>query len=212
MQVKYKQGFTLIELMIVIAIIAIIAAVAVPQLTKSKKSTNEANAVTALKLYAEKQEEFRDKQFNAYAGNSAVENGYAANFRNLYYGNPVDDTGKPDRTKVLNLIPKDFADAFIVDPGNTNATPTEPATSPKQYQGYFFCEPIELDPRSPEQFADTFGLIAYPADSSTTGNRVYWIGPDRQVFYQDVPSGRQAERDSEIDTPSGGSTTGWSGS
>ncbi len=210
MQVKYKQGFTLIELMIVIAIIAIIAAVAVPQLTKSKKSTNEANAVTALKLYAEKQEEFRDR--HASAGNSAVEGGYAANFRNLYYGNPVDDTGQPDRTKVLNLIPKDFADAFIVDPGTTNATPTEPATNPKQYQGYFFREPKELDPRSPEQFSDTFGLIAYPADSSTTGNRVYWIGPDRQVFYQDLPSGRQAEKDSEIDTPSGGSTTGWSGS
>lgn len=46
-----KQGFTLIELMIVIAIIAIIAAIAIPNLLSGRMSANESSAGAALKLF-----------------------------------------------------------------------------------------------------------------------------------------------------------------
>ena len=45
---KKHAGFTLIELMIVIAVIAIIAAVAIPNLIRSRMSANEAAAIAAL--------------------------------------------------------------------------------------------------------------------------------------------------------------------
>jgi len=42
---KNEQGFSLVELLIVVAIIAIIAAIAVPSLLTSKQAANEAGAV-----------------------------------------------------------------------------------------------------------------------------------------------------------------------
>jgi type IV pilus assembly protein PilA len=46
---KKTSGFTLIELMIVVAIIAIIAAIAIPNLLRSRMSANEAGAAGAMR-------------------------------------------------------------------------------------------------------------------------------------------------------------------
>jgi prepilin-type N-terminal cleavage/methylation domain-containing protein len=63
---KGKKGFTLIELMIVIAIIAIIAAIAIPGLLSSQRASNERNASTSLKTLASAEADFRsnDRDWN----------------------------------------------------------------------------------------------------------------------------------------------------
>ncbi len=46
---REKNGFSLIELLIVIAVILIIAAIAIPQLLRSRIAANEASAVSSLR-------------------------------------------------------------------------------------------------------------------------------------------------------------------
>src|SRR5687767_153492 len=74
---KKEQGFTLIELMIVVAIIAIIAAIAIPSLLNARKAGNEASAISSMRTLCTVNQQYRTR-FQMYAGSLA--NLSAANY------------------------------------------------------------------------------------------------------------------------------------
>jgi prepilin-type N-terminal cleavage/methylation domain-containing protein len=83
---KRQQGFTLIELMIVVAIIAIIAAIAIPSLLNARKAGNEASAISSLRTLTTVNEQYRTRFRDPAAGI-----GYTDSLANLLAAGYIDD-------------------------------------------------------------------------------------------------------------------------
>ena len=81
---KKQRGFSLIELLIVVAIILIIAAIAIPNLIASRERANEAAAVEALRTLLESQ-----AAYNVSYGSTV---GYAGTLAALGPGSVCDQT------------------------------------------------------------------------------------------------------------------------
>ena len=62
LNLRSKKGFTLVEIMIVVAIIALLAAIAIPNLLRARHNANEAAAISSTKTLATAMESFRAAQ------------------------------------------------------------------------------------------------------------------------------------------------------
>ncbi|HEX7901323.1 MAG TPA: prepilin-type N-terminal cleavage/methylation domain-containing protein [Planctomycetota bacterium] len=186
------RGFTLIELMIVIAIIAVIAAIAIPGLMSSQRAANERNASASLKTVTAAEIDFRS---NDRDGNK-IQDFWTRDLSGLYTLCPI-GADQPLRLIDLSLAgadsnPLGTAPAPIASDQVTNLFFT--VQSPKA--GYW-CLGFELDDEGTPYATATYGLapftdqlwfhrtkfafMAYP-DNFSSGRSVFVVNEANTVF------------------------------
>lgn len=194
-----RRGFTLIELMIVIAIIAVIAAIAIPGLLSSQRASNERNASTSLKTLTAAEADFRanDRDVNH------VNDFWTFNVHGLYTmtsgaipgGTPNSTTDPSIKLIELSIA---SADADSTATPTTEDVPLACFSLSNTKAGYWY-NALTTDANITTSEAtyrqDTggdptmgtvhnlwkFGFVAWP-DTSSAGKFVYIINENNTIF------------------------------
>jgi prepilin-type N-terminal cleavage/methylation domain-containing protein len=195
-----RAGFTLIELMIVIAIIAIIAAIAIPGLLSSQRASNERNASTSLKTITSAQADFRanDRDWNH------VSDFWTADVKGLYTMTSAAVAGNSNGTtdpaiKLIELsIASADADGTLAAAGGENCALSTFAVHASK-AGYWYQALITDDAMAgtveSSYKMDTagtpamgtchnlskFGFLAFP-ESQTAGKYVFIVNENNTIF------------------------------
>jgi len=170
-----NKGFTLIELMIVVAIIAIIAAIAIPSLLRSRMAANETAAAAACKSYAGAQEIYHRTDYDS--------DGTLEYCQALADGGSS-GSGSQGLAGALSLMDKSFAAAE-----STGASPTG---TPKA--GYVFRVLTAQGSNAPggarsyvtlTNMTIGYGFSAVPTAYDNTGRNTFIISNNGTIYQKD---------------------------
>jgi prepilin-type N-terminal cleavage/methylation domain-containing protein len=192
-------GFTLIELMIVIAIIAIIAAIAIPGLLSSQRASNERNASTSLKTLTSAEADFRanDRDWNH------VNDFWTGDVKGLFCLSSAAITGAGNLTsdpavKLIELsVASADSDSNVPGVGTEQYALAQFAV-PSSKAGYWYqALRLDLSVAAAEQTykldtvgtpamgschnSSKFGYLAYP-DSQSAGKYTFMVNENNTIF------------------------------
>lgn len=189
---KRTSGFTLVELMIVVALIALVASIAIPNFFEARKRAQETKVLGWMNLFPAAQEQFKNR-FLVYAGGST------------YEGNPT--------AKDITLGDEELVAVDVLNSPTGTFEPLASLSTPVPYYGYNFTiqaggsrdlSSTFSDPVSGYQYgvyvntdpatsgidvASTWFAYAY-ANNRAVGDGVYFVDSSGQIrFEPDNPVG-----------------------
>ena len=198
-----RAGFTLIELMIVIAIIAVIAAIAIPGLLASQRASNERNASASLKTITAAEADFRG---NDRDGNK-VQDFWVQDLAQLYALDPM-GSSEPIKLIDISIAGADTITAAVTPPGTpSSCTGISNYITPGAKAGYWFRPLVNDEAGNAYGQPSTvlaanvpvgalaasswntmkFGFMAFP-DTRTQGKTVFIVNENNTIFKRGVNS------------------------
>ncbi len=173
---RKQKGFSLIELLIVVAIILIIAAIAIPNLLRAKISANESSAVGSVRNII------------------TAEASFNSSYSNYGYAITIDQLGAGvGQLSCLPTGPTPIA-ACLLDSALSGATPS---TTKSGYSFEANADPAGavVDPTLGITLQSSFSISAAPTSFNKTGVRMFCAGDDGVLRKDDNVAGTQGAQD-----------------
>jgi type IV pilus assembly protein PilA len=162
--VKLQTGFSLIELLIVVAIILIIAAIAIPNMLRSRMAANQASAVSNLRTITSASVSYWVVYSNGYPPSLATLGGIS--------GNPATCNAAILIDQILAVAPNQKSGYQFALTGNQGNVATSPPGCAAGFVGYLLtAAPLVIGTTGNISYcSDESGVLHYDTSGATAAN------------------------------------------